>query len=124
MGKPDNVADDPGLLPYGSNIGAPSIKIDDVGGWKQINLTKVNKHFVTRFNELKTEYDKLVDEFNWNEMVYSSKYSFEPIIGERYHLYYNKDKDVFLSIINPNEWKYEYIGTFVMDTNNKWIKIN
>ena len=24
--RPDNVADNPGLLPYGSNIGAPSIK--------------------------------------------------------------------------------------------------
>ena len=24
--KPDNVADNPGLLPYGSNVGSPSIK--------------------------------------------------------------------------------------------------
>ena len=30
MRKPDNVADNPGLLPYGSNIGAPSIKIDNI----------------------------------------------------------------------------------------------
>jgi len=30
--KPDNVADSPGLMPYGTNIGAPSIKPDDE--WK------------------------------------------------------------------------------------------
>ena len=123
MKKPDNVADNPGLLPYGSNIGAPAIHIDNVDGWKQHNALKVNKQFQTRFEELKENYQKLIDEFKWNDLVYSAKYNFEPIIGETYHLYYNKQDDIFLSLINPTEWSYECIGSFKLDSNHKWNKI-
>jgi hypothetical protein len=124
MKKPDNVADNPGLLPYGSNIGAPAIHIDNVDGWKQHNALKVNKQFQTRFEELKENYQKLIDEFKWNDLVYSAKYNFEPIIGETYHLYYNKQGDIFLSLINPTEWSYECIGSFKLDSNHKWNKID
>ena len=123
MKKPDNVADNPGLLPYASNIGAPAIQIDDVDGWKQHNALKVNKQFQTRFEELKSDYQKLIEEFKWNELVYFAKYSFEPIIGETYYLYYNKTGDIFLSLISPMEWNYEFIGSFKIDSNNKWNKL-
>lgn len=33
--KPDNMVDFPGLMPYGTNIGAPSIKPDDIAAWKR-----------------------------------------------------------------------------------------
>lgn len=121
--KPDNVADNPGLLPYGSNVGAPAIKVENVDGWKQTNAQKVNKQFQVKYEELKEEYQKLIEEFKWNELVYSARYSFEPIIGEPYHLYYNKNGDIFLSLIAPNEWKYDFIASFKMDSNNKWNKI-
>lgn len=123
MKKPDNVADNPGLLPYGSNNSAPAIRLEDVDGWKQQNALKVNKQFQTRFEELKAEYQKLIDEYKWNELVYSAKYNFEPVIGESYHLYYNKAGNIFLSLIGPTEWHYDFIGTFKMDSNNKWNRI-
>jgi hypothetical protein len=122
MRKPDNVADNPGLLPYGSNIGAPSIKIDNVDGWKKSNVFKVNKELNTRFEELKNQYQRLIEEYEWNQLVYSAHYNFEPIIGEIYHLYRNNDK-IFLSLIKPEEWKLEYLGSFRLDSNNKWVKI-
>ena len=124
MKKPDNVSDNPGLLPYGSNIGAPAIHVENVDGWKQNNALKVNKQFQTKFEELKETYQQLIEEFKWNDLVYSAKYNFEPIIGEIYHLYYNKQDDIFLSLINPTEWNYEYIGSFKLDSNHKWNKIN
>ncbi len=123
MRKPDNVADNPGLLPYGSNIGAPSIKIDNVDGWKKSNVFKVNKELNTRFEELKNQYQKLIEEYEWNQLVYSAHYNFEPIIGETYHLYRNNDK-IFLSLIKPEEWKLEYLGSFKLDSNNKWNKLD
>lgn len=123
MKKPDNVADAPGILPYGSNIGAPAIPIDNVAGWKQIQARKVNKQLSEKFIELKEEYQQLIQEFKWNELVYSANYSFEPIIGEVYHLYYNVKGDIFLSLIEPTQWKYEHIGSFKMDSNNKWNMI-
>jgi len=119
--KPDQVVDNPGLMPYTTNVGAPAIQKDDIELWKYRGVSKVNHQFKTRFDELKKQYEQLVDEFEWNDLVYNAKYSFEPIIGETYHLYYKEDKP-FLSLIGPNEWKKPYIGSFTLDSNNKWIK--
>jgi hypothetical protein len=123
MKKPDNVADNPGLLPYASNVGAPAIKVEDISLWKSANVLKVNKQFEAKFNELKLEYKKLVEEYKWNELIYNAKFAFEPIIGHTYHLYIGKDGNVFLSIVNPTEWSYECLGSFTLDSNNKWNKI-
>lgn len=123
MKKPDNVADNPALLPYASNVGAPTIRPDNVDVWKQRSIHKVNKQLSTKFEELKQEYRKLVEEFQWNELVYTAKFSYEPIIGETYHLYIGKDGTPFLSLIEPHEWNREHIGSFRLDSNQKWIKI-
>jgi hypothetical protein len=121
--KPDNVADSPGLLPYASNVGAPAIKVEDISAWKSVNAIKVNKQLETKFNELKAEYKKLVEEYRWNELVYNAKFAFEPVIGQTYHLYVGKDGNIFLSMINPDEWTYECVGSFTLDSNNKWNRI-
>lgn len=123
MKKPDNVAENPGLLPYGSNISAPAIRVEDTTAWKSINSIKVNHQLQTKFNELKEEYKKLVEEYKWNELVYNAKFAFEPIIGQTYHLYIGRDGNIFLSMIEPNQWKYECVGSFILDSNNKWNKI-
>jgi hypothetical protein len=123
MEKPDNVADNPGILPYGSNIGAPAIKLENIGGWKQKNVEKVNKRIVQRYQELNEEIQKLVQEYEINQLVYGAKFNFEPVVGEIYHLYNGKDGITFLSLISPTEWNQPYIGSFKLDSENKWIKI-
>lgn len=123
MNKPDNVVETPGLLPYGTNVSAPAIKLEDITAWKSINAIKVNHHLQTKFNKLKEEYKKLVEEYKWNELVYNAKFSFEPVIGQNYHLYVGREGNIFLSMITPNEWNYEHVGSFILDSNNKWNKI-
>ena len=51
--KPDNVADNPGILPYGSNVGAPAIKPTDINNWKDRRIVSANHYFETRFDEIK-----------------------------------------------------------------------
>ncbi len=109
-------------LTYGSNLGAPAIKLDNVQGWKKNQAFEVNKQLKTRFDELKAEYDKILEEVYWNEKVYSSQYNFIPIIGETYYLYQNKGR-TFLSIIEPSSWNYECLGVFKLDSFKKWTKI-
>lgn len=109
-------------LTYGSNLGAPAIKLDNVQGWKKNQAFEVNKQLKTRFDELKAEYDKILEEVYWNEKVYSSQYNFIPIIGETYYLYQNKGR-TFLSIIEPSSWNYECLGGFKLDSFKKWTKI-
>jgi len=110
-------------LAYGSSVGAPAIKLEDVKGWKANQANEVNKQFKTKYEELKEEFQKLIDEVNWNELVYSSSYSFIPVIGQIYHLYVGKSEELFLSLVGPNEWKQQHVGSFKLDSAYKWIKI-
>jgi hypothetical protein len=61
--KPDNVADNPGLLPYGSNVGAPAIKVEDINSWKISKVHKLNKNYEDKFKELQEEYNVMMEEF-------------------------------------------------------------
>ena len=109
------------LLPYASNVGAPVIKTNDLDNWKVSGIHKVNRQMAFKFQELKDEYNKLVKEFEWNELVYNAKFSFEPVVGETYYLYRNKEKMAFLSLIAPSEWNQEYIGTTLLNSDRKWV---
>jgi hypothetical protein len=120
--KPDSYVENAKLLPYGSNIGEPSIKIENIDAWKQKNVQKVNAHLQTRLEELKEQYRTLVEEYDLNQLVYSANYNFEPITGETYYLYQNA-KGLFLSIITPTEWRMQCLGAFQLDSNNLWKKI-
>ena len=122
--KPDNVSDNPGILPYGSNVGAPAIVVNDIQFWKTPRIVTVNQQFEDKFQELKKEYQKLIDEYQWNDLVYKAKFNFEPVYGKIYHLYYNNNGNVFLSLIEPSEWNKEHIGSFKYNYDNKWIKID
>ena len=132
MGKerPDNVvfSDDKGynasLLPYSTSVGAPVIRVDDVVSWKSRGISNVNKQFENKFNELKIQYEILMKEYEWNELVYNARFSFEPVIGEIYHLYVGDDGINFLSLIGPQEWNKEHIGTFKLNSEKKWVVLN
>lgn len=128
--KPDNIvfSEEHGynakLLPYATNVGAPVIKADDLAGWKTMGINKVNKELESKFNELKAQYQNLIEEFQWNELLYNARFSFEPIVGEIYHLYKDNDGINFLSLIAPGEWNKEHVGSFRLNSDKKWILIN
>ena len=128
--KPDNVVYsvekgfNASVLPYATNIGAPVIRVDDVVSWKSRGIDNVNKELGNKFNELKLQYQKLMQEYEWNELVYSAKFSFEPVIGEIYYLYRDAAGVNFLSLIGPDEWNKEHIGTFKLNSDKKWILLN
>ena len=112
-------------LTYGSDLGAPSIKLENVDGWRRREVSIVNKQFETKYKELLEQYKKLVSEYEINELIYEKvQYNFLPIIGESYYLYKREDGTLFLSLIEPSNFKHEFMGTFKLDTNNKWNKID
>ena len=121
--KPDNVADFPNLIPYPTNVGAPQIIPDNIDFWKQKNLLKLNKFYSAEFEELKQKYESLVTNFKWNDLIYHSKFNFEPVIGETYFLYRKLNGELFLSIISPDSWEFEFVGSFRLTSSNRWEKI-
>lgn len=108
-------------LEYSTSVGAPVIKMDNVVAWKSRGIQNVNKEFESKFNELKLEYQKLMEEYKWNEIVYNARFSFEPVMGEIYHLYIGADGIHFLSLISPKEWNKKYIATLKLNSDKKWI---
>lgn len=123
MEKPDNVAEKPNLLPYGSNVGAPSIRIENIQFWKETKVNKVNHLFDEKFNSIKKDYEKLLEEYEWNNLVYKSNFNFEPTIGQIYYLYSSDDDKTFLSLIEPSQWNKKYLGSFFLNHECKWVKV-
>ena len=122
---PDNVVFNDGKFDantknYPTTISAPSFAPINVDRSDSI---KADKYFSSKLNELKSEYENLVGEYKWTNIIYNASYNFQPILGELYYLYLNKNEEYFLSIIKPNEWDQKYVGTFKLLNSGKWEKI-
>ena len=127
--KPDQVvynqeaqSYDASLKPYATGVGAPKITTPDTVAWKNTNIDKVNKQVKARYDELKVQFDALIEQFEYNNLVYQAKFSFEPIVGETYHLYKDKKDKAFLSVIAPEECNFNYVGSFYLAADLLWEK--
>lgn len=128
--KPDTVVYDEetgtynaALLPYASGVGAPKIATPDITSWKQTNINKVNHEMKSQYDQLKAQYNAMIEQFEDNQLVYGAKFSFEPIVGETYHLYLNRKAEHFLSVISPAECSWEFIGSFRLSSDKLWERI-
>jgi len=129
--RPDNVVFDEesqsynaNALAYGTNIGAPSIISNNLSNWKSSGIRSYNHVLKSKVERIKEEYNSLVEEYKNNELLYHAKYDFEPIIGEVYHLYEKDNKDeCFLSLIHPKTWSRTHLGSFKLNSEKVWSKI-
>ncbi|MGB3607745.1 MAG: DUF2452 domain-containing protein [Psychroserpens sp.] len=115
---------DAALKPYATNVGAPSITVTDTSSWKDKNVHKANKQIQAKYLELKAEYDHMIEELEYNNLVYNARYNFEPLIGETYHLYRDKNEQPFLSILTPNSCNFDFIGSFKLNSELLWKKVS
>ena len=114
---------DAALKPYGTSASSPVIKPLNTTTWRNDGVQRVNKQFKSKFEEVRKEYEELIQKFQYNDLVYSSKFSFEPNIGEVYHLFYNRKEESFLSIISPDQCNFYHLGSFRLNTDKMWEKI-
>ena len=115
---------DAALTPYATNLGAPAIVTDDVTSWKNSNISKVNHQFKTEYEELKAQYEVMIKKFEYNNLIYAAKFSFEPIVGAIYHLYRSKNGEPFLSLISPEECNWDFAGTFELKADKIWNRLD
>lgn len=128
--KPDNVVYntedqkyDASLKPYATNVGAPVITTTNTIAWKNRSVTKLNHKVQTRFKEIKEQYERLMQEFEYNRLIHDAKFNFEPVIGQHYHLYERENGENFLSIIAPNECNFNSLGSFYLNADLIWEKV-
>lgn len=127
--KPDGIAWDEEseayiakLLPYATSNSSPVIQIPNVDAFKKKGVDKVSKQFQAELDDLQNQIKSFVTLAADTQKVYSAKFKFEPIVGERYHLYAGENGENFLSLIAPSDWNKEYLGTFRLNGEYKWVR--
>lgn len=127
MDKPDDVADNPHTLPYASDRAAPVIKPDtSIAGWKVGAVVAANKHYEDRYNDIKQQFQELVDEFKWNDIMFNAEMRIKPVVGKPYYLYQREDGMYRVSLFAPHECVVGndgYVGAFRLNYDNRWEKI-
>ena len=114
---------DAAFRPYATSVGAPQIKLPNNGSWKSSQIYKANKHLKAKYESLKAEYEALLTVLEYNELVTNAKFTFEPLIGETYHLYNNSKEEPFLSIIDPDSCNFNHLGSFRLTSDYLWEKV-
>lgn len=128
--KPDNVVFNEEtkeyhgrLLPFATGVSAPKITPPDVTSWKNTHIVSANNQFKAQYEALQKYYEALMADFEYNNLVYSAKFNFEPIVGKEYHLYRSKDESTFLSLILPHECTFDHLGSFRLTPDKTWKKL-
>ena len=110
------------FLPYPVSTLSPRIIPNDLTSFKSKGISEIERVTQQKLIELKQEYDRVVEEFNWNKIVSEAKFNFEPIVGETYYLYEIRGKNV-LSMIKPEEWDQKHLGSFKLSVDKGWEKL-
>ena len=110
------------FLSYPVSTLSPPIIKNDLTSFKSQGISRIERDTQQKLIELKEEYDRILEEYNWNKLVYEAEINFEPIVGEIYHLYEIRGKNI-LSMIEPDKWSFKNLGSFKLGVDKHWIKI-
>ena len=83
--------------------------------------SSAKNYFESKFYEIKEEYERLLKDIEYSNLLYNAKCNFTPVVGKTYYLYKGKESN-FISLIAPNEWDYKFLGSYKLTTNNIWNK--
>ena len=113
----------PNLLPYPHHVAAPKIEALDLSEFNTLQAYKVTKSLQKRADEIASLMKSLQEDYTLNLQLYSATRSFEPVLGEIYHLYEKPDGTQFLSLIAPTEWKQNYLYSGSLNSDGTWIRV-
>lgn len=128
----DKVAENPGLLPYPHNIGSIMVKPEDGGKLKSRALSAMHQQTANQLQQIQKQFELLLEQANEikkrveiSEKIYTATLSFEPFVGNTYHLY--EQEGMFkLMLIGPNEWgrskkeSLHFISSVILLSDHTW----
>jgi hypothetical protein len=119
----DKVKLTPNLMSYPHHVGAPKIEPVDLTLFNSLQAHKVTKSLQKRADEISMLVKGLQEDYVLNLEMYSASRSFEPVLGEIYHLYEKTDGSHFLSLISPREWNKKYLYSGSLNSDGTWSKV-
>ncbi len=128
----DKVTEIPGLISYPHHIGSIVIKPEDAGKLKSRALAAMHEQTNMHLQQIQRQVELLVSQANAikermdvSEKIYTAHMSFEPFVGNVYHLY--KKEDAYkLMMIAPDEWgkskpaDLEFISSVKLLSDHTW----
>lgn len=109
-------------MPYPVSTLSPRIVPNDLTNFKTRGISKVERELEQKLIEMREQYIRTIDQFNWNKLLYEADINFEPVIGQSYHLYQIRG-GYTLSMIPPSEWMYQHLGSFRLNADQQWEPI-
>ncbi|MCH7227602.1 DUF2452 domain-containing protein [Haloferula sp. A504] len=106
-------------LPYPVSTLSPRIVPTDLSSFKSRGISEVERDLQQKLVQLRETYLEAIDHFNWNKLVYESEISFEPVVGETYHLYESRGRRM-LSMIAPDEWPMKHLASLRLNVDRQW----
>jgi len=108
------------LLTYGTDFSAPRIDLPDTQLFQTERGSLARNYFENKLELLNQEYQNLVELAKLNEALYNANYNFVPRVGVTYHLYRLHTGETILSLIEPERWDQEFLGSYVYTADSVW----
>ncbi len=132
----DKVAEHPGLLAYPHTVGSIQVLPEDVGKLKSRALAAMREQTVQQLAQIQKQVELLARQANdirkrveISEKIYQAQLSFEPFVGNLYHLY-KRDSAYRLLLIGPDEWgkskkeALEFIASVKLLSDHTWLVVS
>lgn len=107
------------FLPYPVSTLSPPIIPNDLTSFKTRGISEVQRELQQKLIDIREEYLRAIDHFNWNKLVYEAEIRFEPIVGGTYHLYQMRQGRA-LSMIGPDQWPHPHLATLRLNVDRQW----
>ena len=128
----DKVAENPGLLAYPHTVGSIVVRPEESGKLKSRALSAMHQQTGMHLQQIQKQVELLMDQataikrrMEVSEKIYNATISFEPFVGNTYHLY-KKEDEYKLMLIAPEEWgrsmpvALEFINTVLLLSDHTW----
>ena len=110
------------FMPYPVSTLSPPIVPNDLTSFKTRGISQVERDLRQKLTEIREDYLRAIDHFNWNKLVYEAEIRFEPVVGESYHLYDMGGRRA-LSMISPDQWPHRHLATVRLNHDRQWLVV-
>jgi len=110
------------FMPYPVSTLSPPIIPNDLTSFKTRGISQVERDLRQKLTEIREDYLRAIDHFNWNKLVYEAEIRFEPVVGETYHLYEMSGRRA-LSMISPDQWTHRHLATVRLNYARQWLVV-
>ena len=108
------------FMPYPVSTLSPPIIPNDLTSFKTRGISEVERDLQQKLTEIREQYLKAIDHYNWNKVVYEAEIRFEPVVGGIYHLYQMRSGRA-LSMVSPEQWPHRHLATVRLNYDRQWL---